>query len=67
VPSTADTQRVVRDNRDVLGSVGVFDLDAGPVTVMLPGADDRFLSLMFTQPGSLHVDKLRAGRARADA
>jgi hypothetical protein len=31
-PTTADTQSVVRDNPNVLGSLGVFDLDAGPVT-----------------------------------
>jgi hypothetical protein len=40
-----DHQLVVRQNRDTLYSPGVFDLDAGPVTVTLPDAGDRFLSL----------------------
>lgn len=40
-----DNQLVVRQNRDTLYSVGVFDLDAGPVTVTLPDAGDRFCSL----------------------
>jgi hypothetical protein len=41
-----DRQTVVRANRDTLYSSGVFDLDAGPVTVTLPDAGKRFLSLM---------------------
>jgi hypothetical protein len=40
-----DHQLVVRQNRDTLYLAGVFDLDAGPVTVTLPDAGDRFLSL----------------------
>ncbi|SRX81847.1 hypothetical protein [Hyphomicrobium sp. MC1] [Mycolicibacterium parafortuitum] len=40
-----DNQLVVRQNRDTLYSAGVFDLDAGPVTVTLPDAGERFLSL----------------------
>jgi hypothetical protein len=36
----------VRPNRDTLYSEGVFDLDAGPVTITLPDAGERFLSLM---------------------
>jgi hypothetical protein len=40
-----DTQTVVRSNRDTLYSMGVFDLDAGPVTVVLPDAGGRFVSL----------------------
>jgi hypothetical protein len=47
-PGNADNQKVVRDNPNVLGSVAVFDLDAGPVTLTLPDAGDRFLSLMVT-------------------
>lgn len=38
-------QTVVRMNRDTLYSSGVFDLDAGPVTVTLPDAGDRFISM----------------------
>jgi hypothetical protein len=40
-----DNQLVVRQNRDTLYSVAVFDLDAGPVTVTLPDAGSRFRSL----------------------
>jgi hypothetical protein len=41
-----DRQTVVRLNRDTLYSSGVFDLDAGPVTVILPDSGGRFRSLM---------------------
>jgi hypothetical protein len=40
-----DKQLVIRSNRDTLYSAGVFDLDAGPVTISLPDAHDRFMSL----------------------
>ena len=40
-----DKQTVVRANRDTLYSAAVFDLDAGPVTITLPDAGKRFLSL----------------------
>ncbi|GAA3894617.1 DUF1254 domain-containing protein [Sphingomonas limnosediminicola] len=39
-------QKVVRLNRDTLYSFGVFDLDAGPVTVDLPDTKGRFMSLL---------------------
>jgi hypothetical protein len=47
-PANADNQKVVRDNPNVLGTIGVFDLDAGPVTITLPDAGQRFVSLMVT-------------------
>lgn len=40
-----DKQLVVRSNRDTLYSGAVFDLDAGPVTVTLPDAGQRFISM----------------------
>ena len=40
-----DRQTVIRANRDTLYSTAVFDLDAGPVTVTLPDAGKRFMSL----------------------
>lgn len=43
--SPLDNQLVVRQNRDTLYSVGVFDLDAGPVSVTLPDPGDRFMSM----------------------
>ena len=44
-PTPIDQQKVVRMNRDTLYSSGVFDLDAGPVTITLPDAGKRFMSL----------------------
>ncbi len=43
--SPLDNQLVIRQNRDTLYSPAVFDLDAGPVTISLPDAGDRFLSM----------------------
>lgn len=39
-------QTVVRLNRDTLYSFGVFDLDAGSVTVNLPDTKGRFMSVL---------------------
>jgi hypothetical protein len=41
-----DKQIVIRGNRDTLYSAAVFDLDAGPVTITLPDAGNRFMSLI---------------------
>jgi hypothetical protein len=41
-----DKQTVIRGNRDTLYSSGVFDLDAGPVTVTLPDPGRRFMSMI---------------------
>ena len=40
-----DKQDVVRMNRDTLYSSGVFDLDAAPVSITLPDAGKRFMSM----------------------
>jgi len=37
--------RIVRPNRDTLYSLGVFDLEAGPLTIALPEAGNRFMSM----------------------
>lgn len=44
-PASIDHQTVIRLNRDTLYSFGVFDLGAGPVTIALPDAGKRFMSL----------------------
>ena len=44
-PAPIDKQTVIRLNRDTLYSAAVFDLDAGPVTITLPDAGARFMSL----------------------
>jgi hypothetical protein len=49
-------QRVVRANRDTLYSSGVFDLDAGAVTVTLPDAGKRFMSLAVFDEDEYVVD-----------
>jgi hypothetical protein len=43
--SPVDSQNIIRQNRDTLYSAAVFDLEAGPVTIMLPDAGKRFMSL----------------------
>lgn len=45
-PARIDNQTVIRLNRDTLYSSAVFDLDAGPVTLTMPDAGKRFMSLM---------------------
>jgi hypothetical protein len=45
-PARIDNQTVIRLNRDTLYSSAIFDLDAGPVTITLPDAGSRFMSLM---------------------
>src|SRR5271170_2920390 len=44
-PARLDNQTVIRLNRDTLYSAAVFDLDAGPVTITLPDAGKRFMSM----------------------
>ena len=67
-PIALDRMGVVRMNRDTLYSAAVFDLDAGPVTITLPDAGKRFLSLqvvdedadtpeVFYGPGALKITK----------
>jgi len=67
-----DHQTVVRMNRDTLYSSGVFDLDAGPVTITLPNVGKRFMSLQVLSedqytaevsyaPGTHAYDKSKIG------
>ena len=44
--TSVDLRIVKRRNRDTLYSTGVFDLDAGPVTITLPDAGERFLTMI---------------------
>lgn len=43
---SVDDQTVVRGNRDTVYSATILDLDAGPVTITMPDAGNRFMSLM---------------------
>jgi hypothetical protein len=44
-PARIDDQTVIRLNRDTLYSSAIFDLNAGPVTIELPDAGSRFMSM----------------------
>jgi len=55
-------QIVVRPNRDTLYSLGVVDLDAGPVTITMPDAGKRFMSLqVIDEDHYTHADIYGAG------
>ena len=55
-----EKQNVIRLNRDTLYSFGVFDLEAGPVTVTLPGVGKRFMSLQAINQDHFALDVLYA-------
>ena len=72
LPSPIDEQSVIRLNRDTLYSAGVFDLNAGPVTITLPNAGTRFMSMQIInqdhytpmviyKPGSYKLTKENVG------
>jgi hypothetical protein len=44
-PAPLDKQTVIRLNRDTVYSAAIFDLDAAPVTITMPDAGKRFMSL----------------------
>ncbi|WP_309765555.1 DUF1254 domain-containing protein [Caballeronia sp. LZ016] len=56
-----DRQSVIRGNRDTLYSTRVFDLDAGPVTVTLPDAGARFMSLQIISEDQYTTTEYGAG------
>jgi hypothetical protein len=67
-----DHQTVIRMNRDTLYSFGVFDLDAGPVTLTLPDSGKRYMSAllidqdeynpeMYYAPGVFTITKDKVG------
>ncbi len=71
-PADIDRQTVIRLNRDTLYSSALFDLDAGPVTITLPDAGPRFLSMQVINedhyvpeviytPGPHVLDRAKAG------
>jgi hypothetical protein len=71
-PTPLDDQTVIRMNRDTIYSAAVFDLDAGSVTVTLPDAGTRFMSMqvitedhhsphVFYKPGSYTLTRAAIG------
>lgn len=62
VPTKLDEQNVIRMNLDTLYSSGVFDMEAGPVTVTLPEAPDgRYISAQILNQDHLTVDVYHDG------
>jgi hypothetical protein len=59
-PAPIDKQDVVRMNRDTLYSAAVFDLDAAPVTISLPDAGKRFMSLLLINEDHYVIDTVYA-------
>src|SRR3984957_20790728 len=55
-PAPIDNQNIIRLNRDTLYSGAVFDLDAGLVTVTLPDAGKRFMSLQVIDENQSHSE-----------
>src|SRR5262249_2424831 len=58
--ASIDHQTVIRMNRDTLYSFGVFDLDAGPVTLKLPDPGKRYLSVLLINQDHYNPDMLYA-------
>ena len=56
-----DHQTVIRGNRDTLYSTRVLDLDAGPVTITLPEAGQRFMSLQLISEDQYTTTEYGAG------
>lgn len=55
-----DKQSVIRLNRDTLYSFGVFDLDASPVTVILPDAGKRYVAVQVINEDHYSTDVVYA-------
>lgn len=77
-PASINNQTVVRMNRDTLYSTGVFDLESGPVTIVLPDVGKRYMALQiinqdhYTQdvvyaPTTYVLDKKKIGTRYAQA
>jgi len=60
VPTPIEKQDVVRMQRDTLYSSAAFDLDAGPVTLTLPDAGKRFMSVLIVNQDHYAMETLYA-------
>jgi hypothetical protein len=63
-PTPIAKQTVIRMNRDTLYSAGVFDLDAGPVTISLPGPGKRFMSMQVIDEDEYSHEVVYGGAVR---
>jgi hypothetical protein len=59
-PAPMDKQTVIRLNRDTIYSSAVFDLDAGPVTIVKPAAGERYMSMQVINEDQYTVDVVHA-------
>jgi hypothetical protein len=59
-----DRQTVIRLNRDTLYSMGVFDLDAAPVSITLPDTGKRYMAVQVVNQDHYTTDVLYAPDAR---
>lgn len=55
-----DRQSVIRLNRDTLYSLGVFDLDASPVSIKLPDTGKRYMAVQVVNQDHYTTDVLYA-------
>ncbi len=55
-PAPMDKQTVIRLNRDTIYSAAVFDLDAGPVTIVKPESGERYMSMQVINEDQYTVD-----------
>jgi len=63
-PAPLDKQRAVKADRNILYSDAVFDLDAGPVTITLPDAGQRYLSVEIVDENGYAPEVLYAAGPR---
>lgn len=62
--ASIDKQTVIRMNRDTIYSFGVFDLDAGPVTLTLPDPGKRYLAVLLINEDHYNPDVIYAPGTR---
>lgn len=58
---SVDRRTIIRPNRDTLYSLGVFDLDAAPVTITMPDAGNRYISMQAINHDHYVVDDVLYG------
>lgn len=59
-----DRQTVIRLNRDTLYSMGVFDLEASPVNIILPDAGKRYMAVQVVNQDHYTIDVFYAPESR---
>jgi hypothetical protein len=62
--ASIDRQSVIRLNRDTLYSMGVFDLDASPITITLPDTGKRYMAVQVVNQDHYTTDVIYAPDSR---